>query len=54
MVKATTNRIIAFETARQEVAEARPPTILPRTAPTAAPDAEEAIPGAPRGTGDAG
>jgi NADH:ubiquinone reductase (H+-translocating) len=49
------NRIIAFETARQEVAEARPPTILPRRiAPTAAPDAEEAIPGAPREAGDAG
>jgi NADH:ubiquinone reductase (H+-translocating) len=52
------NRIIAFETAQQEVAggntpAARPPTILPRTAPTAAPDAEEAIPGAPREAGDA-
>ena len=53
------NRIIAFETAQQEVAggstpAARPPTILPRTAPPAAPDAEEAIPGAPRETGDGG
>jgi NADH:quinone reductase (non-electrogenic) len=42
------NRIIAFETARQEVAEARPPTILPRRTRTPVPDAEEAIPGAPR------
>ncbi len=54
------NRIIAFETARQEVAENRPPTILPRSRRTpdaeeaipdaagAIPDAEEAIPGAPR------
>jgi NADH dehydrogenase len=40
------NRIIAFETARQEVVEARPPTIMPRS--TRTPDAEEAIPGAPR------
>ena len=53
------NRIIAFETAQQEVAggstpAARPPTILPRTAPPAAPDAEEAIPGAPREAGGAG
>ena len=53
------NRIIAFETAQQEVAggstpAARPPTILPRTASPAAPDAEEAIPGAPRETGDGG
>ena len=43
------NRIIAFETARQEVAEARPPTIMPRS--TRTPDAEEAIPGAPREAG---
>ena len=53
------NRIIAFETAQQEVAggsspAARPPTILPRTAPPAAADAEEAIPGAPREAGGAG
>jgi NADH dehydrogenase len=53
------NRIIAFETAQQEVAggstpAARPPTILPRTASPAAPDAEEAIPGAPREAGGAG
>jgi NADH dehydrogenase len=45
------NRIIAFETARQEVAEARPPTILPRSTRTPVPDAEEAIPGAPREAG---
>jgi NADH:ubiquinone reductase (H+-translocating) len=43
------NRIIAFETARQEVAEVRPPTIMPRS--TRTPDAEEAIPGAPREAG---
>ncbi|SES67842.1 NAD(P)/FAD-dependent oxidoreductase [Geodermatophilus poikilotrophus] len=53
------NRIIAFQGAQQEVAggeapAARPPTILPRTAPRAAPDAEEAIPGAPREAGGAG
>lgn len=46
------NRIIAFETARQEVAgghtpAARPPTILPRSTRPRVPDAEETIPGAP-------
>ncbi|MCV2490326.1 NAD(P)/FAD-dependent oxidoreductase [Geodermatophilus sp. YIM 151500] len=47
------NRIIAFETAHQEVTEGRapagrPPTILPRSTRPPAPDAEETIPGAPR------
>ncbi|MGR6964133.1 NAD(P)/FAD-dependent oxidoreductase [Geodermatophilus sp. URMC 61] len=45
------NRIIAFDTARQELAEHRPPTILPRNTPPRVPDAEEAIPGAPREAG---
>jgi NADH dehydrogenase len=53
------NRIIAFQTARQEPAEghtpaARPPTILPRSTPPPRPDAEEAIPGAPREAGSTG
>src|SRR3712207_3353811 len=53
------NRIIAFQTARQEPAKghipaARPPTILPRSARPPRPDAEEAIPGAPREAGSTG
>lgn len=53
------NRIIAFETARQELTEGhtpagRPPTILPRTTPPATPDAPETIPGAPRGVDPTG
>jgi NADH dehydrogenase len=53
------NRIIAFQTARQELTAgrtptARPPTILPRSTPPPAPDAEEAIPSTPRDAGTTG